>query len=57
MLEEKELKYLQSIYEHLLRVETNVINGYIMIDGMRALQNFIIEQKNKIQEKGDKEET
>ena len=40
-LQKIDIENLKTIYEHLLQVKTDVINGYIMIDGMRALRAFI----------------
>ena len=56
MLDNKELKDLNTIYNFLLQVKTDVVNSYIMADGMRALQEFIQIQEKKKGELENKEE-
>lgn len=56
MLDNKELKDLNTIYNFLLQVKTDVVNSYIMADGMRALQEFIQIQEKKKVELENKEE-
>ena len=43
-----DIENLKTIYEHLLQVKTDVINGYIMIDGMRALRAFIRQKEEEL---------
>ena len=50
MLNSKEIQELAEIYNHLLQVKTDVPNSFIMVDGMRALQNFILKQSENSQE-------
>ena len=50
MLNDKELKDLNTIYNFLLQVKTDVVNSYIMADGMRALQEFIQIKTKELEE-------
>lgn len=43
-----DIENLKTIYEHLLQVKTDVISGYVMIDGMRALRAFIKEKEEEL---------
>lgn len=43
-----DIENLKTIYEHLLQVKTDVVSGYIMIDGMRALRAFIREKEEEL---------
>ena len=50
-----DIENLKTIYEHLLQVKTDVINGYIMIDGMRALRAFIRQKKEELNNASEQE--
>ncbi len=50
-----DIENLKTIYEHLLQVKTDVINGYIMIDGMRALRAFIRQKEEELNNASEQE--
>ena len=50
-----DVENLKTIYEHLLQVKTDVINGYIMIDGMRALRAFIRQKEEELNNASEQE--
>lgn len=50
-----DIENLKTIYEHLLQVKTDVINGYIMIDGMRALRAFIRQKEEELNNVSEQE--
>ena len=43
-----DIENLKTIYEYLLQVKTDVVSGYVMIDGMRALRAFIREKEEEL---------
>ena len=50
-----DIENLKTIYEHLLQVKTDVINGYIMIEGMRALRAFIRQKEEELNNASEQE--
>ena len=50
-----DIENLKTIYEHLLQVKIDVINGYIMIDGMRALRAFIRQKEEELNNASEQE--
>ena len=50
-----DIENLKTIYEHLLQVKTDVINGYIIIDGMRALRAFIRQKEEELNNASEQE--
>ena len=50
-----DIENLKTIYEHLLQVKTDVINGYIMIDGMLALRAFIRQKEEELNNASEQE--
>lgn len=46
----EKLQFLMNIYNELLLVSTNGNNSFIMVDNLRKLQKFIIQEEKELRE-------